>query len=191
MRNHFDIIAPIYEKLHSGAKETFARIESMVSFESTDKVLDLGGGTGRIGRFLVDKVNSVVVVDSSKKMIDQCRQKYPKLSCICSDVKNLPISSDSINKIIVVDAFHHFQDQEQTIKEIKRVLVKNGEIIIEEFNPTSMIGKLVVLMEKIFCMSSVFHSPELLCNLFLSNGFSAKVFTKKRGSYYLVAKKIL
>ena len=159
-KNLFDIVAPLYDIMHFGAQKTFREMESIVSFESPDKVLDLGGGTGRIAKLLIDKVQSVTVVDSSKEMVKQCQQKYPRISCIHAAAENLPLAKSSINKILMVDAFHHFRSQEQVIKKVKRVLVQKGKVLIEEFNPTTIGGLFVVSVEKILRMGSIFHTPQ-------------------------------
>ncbi len=40
--------------------------------------------------------------------------------------ENLPLADGSMDKVILVDAFHHIPDQHKTVNEIKRVLKKNG-----------------------------------------------------------------
>ena len=190
MNNFFDIVAHIYEKLHFGAQKTFDKIKSIAIFESSDKVVDLGGGTGRIANLLADEVQKITVVDTSEGMLKQCRQRHPKLSCIQAKAQNLPFADDSVNKVIIVDAFHHFQDQKQVVREIERVLVKNGKVVVEEFNPLRMIGKMVVIMEKIFLMGSAFYTPASLADLFSSNGFKIQLINEHRTSYYMIGEKI-
>jgi demethylmenaquinone methyltransferase/2-methoxy-6-polyprenyl-1,4-benzoquinol methylase len=188
--NLFDVLAPIYEKIHFGAKKTFDKIKSIVIFEPLDKVVDLGGGTGRIARFLRNKVQKITVVDTSEGMLKQCRRRHPELSCVHAEAQNLPFADDSINKVIVIDAFHHFQNQKQVVKEIKRVLAKNSKVVVEEFNPLKITGKLVIIMEKLFLMGSIFHTPLSLADLFSSNGFKVRLIDENRASYYLIGEKI-
>jgi len=189
MKNFFDIIAPIYEKIHFGAEKTFKKLESITYFQSSDNVLDLGGGTGRISRFLANKVEKIVVVDSSQKMIGGCK-KHAGLLCMFAQAEELPFPEQSFNKIIVIDAFHHFQNQKQVVKEIKRVLANNGKVVIEEFNPVKMFGKLIVIIEKMFCLGSHFYSPTSLMNLFSMNGFKARIVNENKSTYYLIAEKL-
>lgn len=190
MRNFFDIIAPVYGMLNFDAKKSSDKIKSIAIFELSDKVVDLGGGTGRIANLLANEVQKITVVDASEGMLRQCRQRHPKLSCIQAKAQNLPFADDSVNKIIIVDAFHHFQDQKQVVKEINRVLVKNGKVVVAEFNPLKMVGKLVIVMEKLFMMGSIFHSSSSLVDLFSSNGFKVRLIDEDRTSYYLTGEKI-
>ncbi|OGZ35859.1 MAG: hypothetical protein A2V60_00985 [Candidatus Portnoybacteria bacterium RIFCSPHIGHO2_01_FULL_39_19] len=102
----------------------------------------------------------------------------------------MSFADDSIDKVIIVDAFHHFQNQKQVVKEIKRVLAKNGKVVIEEFNPLKMAGKLIIIMEKLFLMGSIFHTPLSLAELFSSDGFKVQLIDENRASYYLIGEKI-
>lgn len=194
MWNFFDLVAPIYEKFHFGAEKTFKKIESIVRFQTSDTVLDVGGGTGRVSRFLANtanrgnKVKKIVVADASQKMIERCK-KHAGLSCVLAQAEKLPFPERYFDKILVVDAFHHFQNQKQVVKEMQRVLANNGTIIMEEFNPAKMFGKLIVVLEKIFCLGSRFHTPLSLKNLFATNGFKVKIIDESKSTYYLVAEK--
>lgn len=189
MKNFFDIAAPVYEKIHIGAKETFDRIESLVVFRKTDGIIDLGGGTGRIASFFKNKVKKVTVVDTSEAMLKQCRRRHPELSCLRAEAHSLPIPDNSIDKIIIVDAFHHFKNQRQVVKEIQRVLSAKGKIIIAEFNPLTTAGRIIRFIEKLLLMGSIFHSPSSLAYLFSSNGFNVQLIDEGKASYYLIGEK--
>ena len=56
--NLFDLVSPIYEKGISRNEENFKILFKLGDFKPTDKVLDLGGGTGRIAKFFVGKVRA-------------------------------------------------------------------------------------------------------------------------------------
>lgn len=189
MKNFFDFVAPVYERLHINAYDTFKKIEEIGNFSISDTVVDIGGGTGRIARFLAGKVKRVTVIDSSLKMIEQCR-KHSGINCVIAGGEKIPLENDSVDKIIIVDAFHHIHGKSETIMEIKRILRQNGKVIIEEFNPLTFGGKLIVIFEKILRLNSVFYEPSALADLFLKNGFKVNLFDEKNKSYYIVAEKI-
>ena len=188
--NFFDFIVPIYEIiLHFGTKKTLKTLNELILLDKTDKVLDLGGGTGRISKFFVGRVKEIIVLDSSQGMIKECR-KYPGLNCIKCSAEKIPFPDDYFNKIIIVDAFHHFQHQEAVCKEIKRILKQGGILIIEEFNPETAIGKIIVLLEKLFKMNSNFYSSEELNEFFAKYLSRIKIFNGAKTRYYLIAGKI-
>ena len=190
MKNIFDFVAPFYEKVHLGAYKTFKKIEMLIGgFNAQDTVVDLGGGTGRIAKFLAGKVKNITVFDPSEKMIEQC-QKHQGVSCAVANGENLPVENNFTDKMIIVDAFHHIKNQEAVIKEIKRVLKPQGKVLIEEFNPLALGGKLAVFFEKILRLGSIFYEPELLANLFSRNGFEVQLFDKNKRSYYLLVRNL-
>lgn len=191
MTNFFDNVAPIYDRFHFGARKTFDKIKSIVFFNPSDTIVDLGGGTGRIARFLINKVQKITVVDISKKMLKQCQRRHPKLYCAQAEAQSMPFADNSIDKIIIIDAFHHFPNQKQVVQEIKRVLIKNGKVIIEEFNPQKIIGKLIMIAEKLLFMGSVFHTPLSLADLFSDNEFKIRLIDENKVSYYLIGEKIV
>jgi demethylmenaquinone methyltransferase/2-methoxy-6-polyprenyl-1,4-benzoquinol methylase len=189
MNNLFDILAPVYDTLHVGSARTFRNIEKLAEFAPSDVVLDVGGGAGRIARFLVGKVARMIVLDPSEGMVRQCR-KRKGLECVVGSAEKLPFDENSIDKIILVDAFHHIPDQRVAIQEMRRVLKPGGKIMFEEFNPETFGGRFVTACERFFCMRSTFHAPAALARLFEEQGFEVHIMDDGRKAYYAMAKKL-
>ncbi|MFA6254052.1 MAG: class I SAM-dependent methyltransferase [Candidatus Paceibacterota bacterium] len=187
MKSFFDVTAPIYDYLATSDKKTFGHLAELADFAPTDQVLDLGGGSGRIAKFLIGKVAQITVVDISTGMLKECHEKKG-LTCVLASAENLPFTDNRFDKIILVDAFHHFPNQNQAIKEMARVLKTKGQIVMEEYDPTRGKGRLVKAFEKVLRMGSHFHTPNSLASLFSTNNF--KVELKPIDfRYYLVAEK--
>ena len=188
MRTFFDIVAPLYEIFHFGAEKSAGRLFALTEFKATDVVVDIGGGTGRIAKFFVGRVKSITVIDPSEGMIEKCR-KHKDITCVKGLAERLPLSDETVDKIIIVDAFHHFRDQILAASEMKRVLIPGGRIAVEEFNPKILFGQSIALFEKILHMGSRFHAPESLEKLFTTAGFEVELFSQSKSVYYLLAKK--
>lgn len=161
----------------------------MGNFKITDEILDLGGGAGRIAKFFVGKVSEITVVDALPNMISQC-QKQKGVSCIVADAENLALSENYFDKIIIIDAFHHFSNQQKTTKQIRRVLKPGGKIIMEEFNPEKFFGWLASKIEKTFDPKGNMLAPMALADLFNKHGFKIELINGKQLIYYLVGEKI-
>ena len=187
MKTFFDAVAPLYEKLRPGARGVFEKITNLVEFKQSDKIIDIGGGTGAIAQFFVGKVDTIEVVDPSSKMIERCR-RHSGISCAVGSGESLPFANKSVDKVILVDALHHITDQEKTIQEIKRVLKKDGTAIIAEYNPESFGGNLIVLLEKLLRLGSIFHTPSQLTATFAKHGFSVQIIDEGKKDYFLIAK---
>ena len=186
--NVFDLIAPVYEKIISGADKTFSILTKIGDFEECDKILDLGGGTGRVSRLFVKKVKEVVVLDASLGMVESCK-KHQDISCVLGKAENIPFGDGYFDKVIIIDAFHHFQDQEKAVREIRRVLRKNGKVIIEELNFKEPVKWLVEKLERIVGAKSRLLPPELLAEFFEKDQFKTTLFGKTKTTYYLVGEK--
>ncbi|NQT49574.1 class I SAM-dependent methyltransferase [Candidatus Kuenenbacteria bacterium] len=185
----FEITAPFYEKIHFSGKEKIVQLtEKERFFEKSDRVLDLAGGTGRISQLFVKKVQEIIVADASEKMLAQCRKKQG-LKCEFALAEKLPFPDQSFEKIIVIDAFHHFQDQAKVILEMRRVLNNNGKIFLEEINPRSFGGLLLKIAEKILLMGSKFHSTKKLKGLFEKSGFKVEIVDRPHSFYNLIVTK--
>lgn len=98
------------------------------------KVLDLGCGTGDFLEKLQKKYKKAVGIDISPEMIKIARKKYPHLSknLVRSAAEKLHFKNNSLDAVFIKGALHHFQDPEQSLKEIQRVLKKNGWLILLE-----------------------------------------------------------
>lgn len=185
--NWFDFIAPFYEFLHPGAFRTAEKMRTLVSFYNTDKVLDLGGGTGRVAKHLANYVGQVFVADSSEAMIQKC-QSHAGLTCVLAKAESLPFEDKFFDKVIIVDTFHHFQNREGAVSEIKRVLKPEGKVAIAEFNPRRLSGALVKKMESLFKLGSTFYAPDSLEDFWEARGFEVELHDADKGSYYMIAR---
>lgn len=70
-------------------------------------------------------------VDNCYNFTKICKDK--KLNVILSDMTFLPFEDNTFDYIIYIASFHHLSNnelREQTLKEMKRVLKPNGEILL-------------------------------------------------------------
>lgn len=99
-------------------------------------LLDLGSGTGILVPILsrtVDMSDHIVELDISKEMIRQSWIKHRSkdyISFIQSDGHILPFRTRSFASVVCFAVFPHFHDQIKAIKEMYRILKKDGLLII-------------------------------------------------------------
>lgn len=159
--DHFDVIAPVY------ARATYSSLEKMRAYAALPakgRLLDVGGGTGRVASTLRGSVDEVVIADVSMGMLKQAPRTT--LRPVCAFSEFLPFHSDSFERILMVDALHHVVDQPSTAKEMLRVLKPGGRIVIEEPDIRTFGVKLIALAEKLLLMRSHFLSPQQIAGLF-------------------------
>jgi ubiquinone/menaquinone biosynthesis C-methylase UbiE len=114
---YYDSIALGYNRLHRGEQiKKIKIISSELIIKKTDRLLDVGCGTG----FSFDFLECISYgVDPSDKMLKLCTDKNAKL--FCAGAENLPFEDNFFDIVISVTAIHNFKDAKKGILEMRRV----------------------------------------------------------------------
>lgn len=116
--------------------EHYHRYSILEDLVNSKKVLDVACGEG-YGSFLLANDASVVVgVDISTESVLHAQEKYKKnnLSYVQGSATNLPFQEASFDVVVSFETIEHLYEQEEMIKEIKRVLKNDGVLIISSPN---------------------------------------------------------
>lgn len=183
--NHFGIIAPYYDRIFGGDHLQFWK--RLLELPVSGKILDLGGGTGRVSQLIRCGTCQIFVVDETFNMLRQVAQKA-ELYPIGSASENLPFTDESLERVLMVDALHHVADQKKTAKEMWRVLKPGGRILIEEPDIRHFSVKILALMEKLLLMRSHFLTPLKISELFPDASGHCFIDTDQGTAYILIQK---
>lgn len=95
-------------------------------------LLDIACGTGQLLSLLSRGHSKATLagIDASEKMLARARQRVPHVLLKKGDVHHLPFEDASFDYVVSTEAFHHFDDQEKVLREMKRVAKKNGNVVI-------------------------------------------------------------
>jgi SAM-dependent methyltransferase len=99
-------------------KDYYKKISDHIYLDQNFKILEIGSGPGNVKEIINNCITSDQFIDSN---IDQVQNIY-----------NLSFKDSSISNIIMLDVFHHLEFPALALKEIHRVLIKNGRIIMVE-----------------------------------------------------------
>jgi len=160
--NHFDLIAGLYNR--TAKFNAPALLLDLLDLPPGGLLLDSGGGTGRVAEDLRRMVREVIVADLSHFML--CHAVEKGLATTRTPAEHLPFASGAFDRIIMVDALHHVFDQNQTVKELWRVLAPDGRIVIIEPDIYKFAVKLIAIGEKMLLMRSHFLTAEKIAALF-------------------------
>ena len=101
-----------------------------------DNLLELGIGTGRLATFLIKKVRTVNGIDISEKMLGQARNNLHQksLNLMVADASALPFCTSSLDCVICIRVLKYISAWEEVIKEVLRIVRKNGLFLFEISN---------------------------------------------------------
>ena len=103
------------------------------------RLLDLGGGNGRLAVPLADSGHQVTVLDESKLAIDLLRQEgHPRVGCIHSDILSLE-NSRAFDAAYLVDALKYMTHASmgEIFSKVEGALADNGVFVLIEMNTGS------------------------------------------------------
>jgi demethylmenaquinone methyltransferase/2-methoxy-6-polyprenyl-1,4-benzoquinol methylase len=111
----------------------------LLDLKDDDTILDVACGTGIFIETLKEKYKDIKVtgIDFAQNMIDKAMRKFPDTNFIVTDVVSLPFGNNAFDKVMCLNAFPHFEDKFQAIKEIARVLKKDGLLLLAHTNSKS------------------------------------------------------
>ena len=92
-------------------------------------VLELGAGTGKLTRQLVDEGHAVFATEPDEAMLAVLRERVPEVSAKVATAENIPANDRSVDVVVVAQAFHWF-DHEVALPEIARVLKPGGHLAL-------------------------------------------------------------
>jgi ubiquinone/menaquinone biosynthesis C-methylase UbiE len=96
-------------------------------------VVDLGCGTGRFSVALAEEFLAPVVgVDPARTMLAKAREdvSHPLIRFTGGDAAAIPLRDGAADLIFVCMAFHHFDDPQGAMREMRRVLGPGGIVAI-------------------------------------------------------------
>lgn len=117
------------------------KVLDFAQIKPTDKVIDIGTGTGLIAFGALEKISDegcVVFSDVSKECLafceEECKNKFPnkKVEFVYAPCDKLPFGENTFDKVLMRSVLAHIVDKQSATDEIFRILKTNGEFIAFE-----------------------------------------------------------
>lgn len=106
----------------------------------SDRLLDVGCGTGRFAVSMASLVATVVGIDLTAEMLQQAKQlqldsNISNVEWQQGDVANLPFNENEFTIVTSRAMLHHVIEPARVIAEMKRVCAANGRIVVMDLTP--------------------------------------------------------
>jgi SAM-dependent methyltransferase len=126
----FQAGAAAYERGRPGyPPEAIAWLRAQLDLGPGRTVLDVGAGTGKLTRLLVDSGADVVALEPVPAMQAVLKEAVPTARVLDGTAEGLPVADESIDAITVAQAFHWF-DVPRALAEFHRVLRTGGRFAL-------------------------------------------------------------
>lgn len=166
----FSIYAPFYDRFVTLARiSPVADLLALAALQGHERLLDVGGGTGRIAAAAASQAHEVVILERCRAMLKRSPE-HPRLRRVRGCALKLPFPDASFDVLLCVDALHHIKDAEGSIVEMARVLKPGGRVIVQEFDVRGWRGRGAAILERVFVDRSRFLAPARLSALFGREG---------------------
>lgn len=131
----FDQQATRYDNSHYSqhARSLYLILLEEINLFQPNSILDLGCGTGEFIHQILQRYDDMKIygLDLSKEMLAVAEEKLKgQGELTLGDSQYLPYGDETMDMIICNDSFHHYPEPLEVIKEIHRVLKKQGVLVI-------------------------------------------------------------
>jgi ubiquinone/menaquinone biosynthesis C-methylase UbiE len=141
-KQYFDRVATQWDQMW---KSFFPDSVREVAFATANvqagkRAADIGAGTGFLTEGLVQKGLKVIAVDQSEAMIKEMKIKFKEFDAIdyrIGEAENLPIQDETVDYVFANMYLHHVEAPPSALKEMVRVLKKEGKVVITDLDEHS------------------------------------------------------
>lgn len=106
--------------------------------------IDVGGGYGRLSKFLLQFADKVTLAEPSQQQLNIAKiylKESPRVERSLLQASDLKMAENSVDLVLVVRVLHHLPDPMTEFKEIARVLKPNGTFILEFANDAHFLNR--------------------------------------------------
>jgi SAM-dependent methyltransferase len=126
----FELVAGLYERARPEyPPDATAWMAEQLDLRPGRAVLDLGAGTGKLTRALVETGAHVIAVEPGQAMLAELSRVLPDVEALAGGAEAIPLDDDSVDAITVGQAFHWFRHDE-ALPEMHRVLRSHGGVAL-------------------------------------------------------------
>lgn len=140
----WDWYAPLYKRAMMPDQRAYQRMYHRISRVAREKeVLEIATGPGLLAKHIAPVAKSVIATDYSIGMIKEANKgEHPgNLTFEIADATHLPYGDQTFDLVIIANALHIMEEPDKALREIRRVLKKDGLLIAPNFVNHAKVGR--------------------------------------------------
>jgi ubiquinone/menaquinone biosynthesis C-methylase UbiE len=183
--NELDVQKKLVNKYKAISKQEFYRLyqkywDSVILAplpkQGHISVLDCGCGTGKMLQTLLNIYNHVYGIDLCIDMLKVIEGYKEKVKVVTGNIQEMGFKNNTFDIVICKGSLHHLTNPEDAIKEIWRVLKKNGLFILSEPCRDNVfwhnVGVAYTKLSRNFSNHHHLFYSNLLKKIIMNNGFT-------------------
>jgi glycogen(starch) synthase len=116
------------------ARKRASVLEGLARLPPRSRVLDVGGGYGRLAAPLAES-HEVTLVDVSPEMLDEARRRCPdSVELVQADARELPFLDGEFDAVVALDLTPHLPDLAAGVHELARVARPGAAVVFDTTN---------------------------------------------------------
>ena len=134
-REYFDELAGKFGRSYVPGRSWRALSHALIALVPKLTIVDLGAGEGTLSQLLAKSARKVIAIDNSPKMVEfgaklAKKHGFKNLEYRLGDLEDPPIAKESVDLVVLSQALHHAVKPERAIAASRRILKKNGRIVV-------------------------------------------------------------
>ncbi|MCP9291076.1 methyltransferase domain-containing protein [Gracilimonas sediminicola] len=137
----YDALASKYDVRWKGYLEnTHQKLLGQLRIHPSDRVLDISAGTGYLAKYIQQndwEFGEFVLNDVSSEMLGKAQEKVgsdDRYRFTGYSAEQMSFETNSFDRVISMNAFHNYPNQEAVIQEVYRVLKPGGMFYLLDWN---------------------------------------------------------
>ena len=160
-----------------------------IKYDIGNKIL-LVGNIGNLGnRLRMLGVYVTILEDTHYEDICYSLVRNTNCTVVKGSLELLPFENGYFDKVIILDYLNNTTNHQNAIKEISRVLRKDGEVILEDLNLKNIKVKLRNLKHKLCGEKTCYRYPQEIFKLFSNEDFNGNLKEIETERYIYIGKR--
>lgn len=126
--DYYDHTNPVQNLWHT---RKFNSLKEIIGISKYNQILDIGCAGGTLTKKISEIcTGQITAIDAFDKAINHARKRHPNINFLVADAHKLPFKSNYFDLIVSYETIEHLVNPPKALKEIHRVLKKDGQTII-------------------------------------------------------------